>query len=1242
MKKFLVSVLAIAGLVACHNEEIVSVQKGNPIAFDSFVENATRVGYNSSNPLEEFDVWAYMGNTRILTQERVYGGPDYRYDNTQYWIPGQPYFFAALAPCDAVTVADGNVTNEGLGEITFTNTDGTQDLIYATYSVTADGSQDAVELQFNHLLSKVKFSFKNEFDNANYTFTVSNIKMTAPESASINLTADEYTWDSHAGNITLEFGATQTEHASVRNKFSSDDLLTIPAGVGQVYNVTFDVNLYVAGTFARTYNKEAKISGIEFEAGKGYSLTATINADTFNLEDIDFDATVENWDDTSAPAYEPYKVEVNGVDFDNLADACDAAMNSGYPVKFFQHVVIDADTTITVPAGKTLELELNGYTLTGVTNETSSNRNMFDVRGTMTVNGAPISRASAAVNGTISVKHIGTDMGWGASTNVFNVTAGGVLNLENVTAKNLGGSAMAFVAHLNNWGEVTLNVNNSTLESTYIAVRVFNSGNDMNNVTIANTELKGKYCFWVHNYKAAGDNAGTDATLNLNIYNPGQNNTFTYTSKAPVLFGFANPINVDQYGISKKVSDDGSIVEMGSVIDNGIIYRGTVGTEENQTIKKVVVGEGITTLYDRTFRRFYALETVELPSTLTHIGVDGSGVFQSCNNLKNVVLPENLVHLGKGSFQECSSLTSINIPQGVTRIEENALRATGLVSVEFHEGVIYFGSQAFRDCKQLKSVVIKAPQFTVEANAFGIMSGTPGTIIYVANDEMKAYLESTLMYGSQFRVVVMGTDNNVASNDTELKTVLENAQSGATVYVAAGQYNALPDVKDGVIVEAAGAVFNGVSHVRGNGATVKGATFINNFTGDNDNCLTGALNNTTFENCVFESYSALRWCNATGDIVFTNCKFGTEQSWRGVHFDTGNNTTMTFNNCDLYGFQAIGSTVEKVIFNKCNFFKGRSTNVVNMYDSVYEYNNCKFVAGYYCDCAANGVTATFKGCSYVDNSNIINIVRFDKDPATCTITFDGKKYVSQGLLCNESTNTYTVYSGAGFKYMATSVLNDGTKNVTIELANDIDLAGIEWPAVRTNAAFVLDGKGYAIKNLTTSAVESDGFDCTALFTSTRKATTIKNLVVDNATVTGNGRSNSHGAVLVATPWAALNIEGVTVKNSTVSNCDRSSVLVTYLYFQPATVKNCVVEGCTVNSIGTAGALLGVNNSKNFEATGNTVKGTTISSSEGSNKAGILIGTWQSTGTLTESGNVVENSKAINAGTETNNNIGRTL
>ncbi len=246
--------------------------------------------------------------------------------------------------------------------------------------------------------------------------------------------------------------------------------------------------------------------------------------------------------------------------------------------------------------------------------------------------------------------------------------------------------------------------------------------------------------------------------------------------------------------------------------------------------------------------------------------------------------------------------------------------------------------------------------------------------------------------------------------------------------------------------------------------------------------------------------------------------------------------------------------------------------------------------------------------------------------------------VAEGLLL--LNDCYYVSSGEGFKNLATQVLNDGTKSVVAELANDIDLAGIEWPAVKVAAALVLDGKGHIIKNLSTSAVEDHGFYSTAMFTSTRKATTIKNLVVENATVTGKGGDNSHGAVLVACNYAALTISGVTVKNSTISNCDRTGGLLTYLYFTTATVENCVVVGCTINSIGTAGAILGMNNSHDFTMKGCQVVNTTVSSSEGSNKAGIFIGTWQDAGTLTSEGNTHSGSKAINAGTETNNEIGR--
>ena len=285
-----------------------------------------------------------------------------------------------------------------------------------------------------------------------------------------------------------------------------------------------------------------------------------------NLLTSQVDIKVEIVPEYEEPDYSIYNVVVNGVSYDDFATAVAKAMELGKPVEFIQNVAIDADETITVPAGKELTLNLNGYTLKGVSDEKGSNRNMFDVRGTMTVDGAnTLTKAAAEGNGTISIRHDGENMGWGSSTNVFNVTAGGVLNIMNTHAINFGGSDMGFVAHLNNWGEVTLNVENSTLESNYVAVRVFNSGPDKNNVTIKNSTLKGgSYAFWVHNYTVAdfGTKEKADAQkalLNLDIFNG--TNTFIGKNDTPVRFGFTNSEYADENGVIAITDDEGNVIE---------------------------------------------------------------------------------------------------------------------------------------------------------------------------------------------------------------------------------------------------------------------------------------------------------------------------------------------------------------------------------------------------------------------------------------------------------------------------------------------------------------------------------------------------------------------------------------------------------------------------------------------------------------------------------------------------------
>ena len=625
-----------------------------------------------------------------------------------------------------------------------------------------------------------------------------------------------------------------------------------------------------------------------------------------------------------------------------------------------------ADPSFTIAAGKTLSIDLNGNKLSATSTQTGKNYNMFDVRGTLTVK-----------NGTMEYKHLGENMGWGSSTNLFNVTAGGVLNLEGVTAKNLGGSDMGFVAHLNNWGEVTLNVENSTLESNYVAVRVFNSGYDMNNVTIKNSTLQGvSAAFWVHNYTVA--DFGTEekaeaqkALLNFDIYNG--TNTFSPDLNG-VRYGFTNSVRTDAYGITKSVSEDGSEVTLGSIVENGLVRRGVAGTEENTTIKKVIVEEGVGVLYDRTFRRFYALEEVVLPSTLTTIGAAGSGVFQSCNNLKSIVLPESVTVLGKGSFQECSSLESINIPAGVTRIEADALRATGLVSVEFHEGVTYFGAQAFRDCKQLKEVIINAPEFTMEGNTFGITAApfTPMTI-YVANAEMKTYVESKLTAHAKTYITVVAPNSVASKEDLPAEngiidtTFEEDVNLYGDIRVSANETNANSGYGATGVTVTDGAVLNGQGHT----------LTVDNAWGTWD-CVVAAQGGTIKNLTVSGAMRGIFMPGANGDVYIDNVIF--DNVIYTFNSDAGNkNYGVYISNSTLNGWTSHSDVHKEVVYTNCSFGEGNGYAFCRPYGPT-SFIGCDFAAGFeveaigkitFENCTLGGVALTADNLSTLVTSDTI-------------------------------------------------------------------------------------------------------------------------------------------------------------------------------------------------------------------------------------------------------------------------------
>ncbi len=318
MKKLFVAALAVLSLAACSNDEILDAPRSAAIKFDNaFVENATRAAADPStngNSINNFDVWAFVNESdgTVFNGENVtkQGNGTWSYDNTQYWAPENFYYFAALSPMDCANVtsvvpAAGAEAKLGLGEITFVNENGGVDLLYAKKVVETDDDinvvPDAVKLQFQHLLSKVKFTFTNGFTTDNVSIKVSDIRMTAPRSATINLAQADYAkaWVLGSEAVELAFGDVETLYtADGRNSAEcAQERLTIPADANQVYTITFNVKVYNGVQEVMSVDKTSTVSNFALDMGNAYNFTAEVNPENLNMSDIEFDVEqdVEGW-----------------------------------------------------------------------------------------------------------------------------------------------------------------------------------------------------------------------------------------------------------------------------------------------------------------------------------------------------------------------------------------------------------------------------------------------------------------------------------------------------------------------------------------------------------------------------------------------------------------------------------------------------------------------------------------------------------------------------------------------------------------------------------------------------------------------------------------------------------------------------------------------------------------------------------------------------------------------------------
>lgn len=136
---------------------------------------------------------------------------------------------------------------------------------------------------------------------------------------------------------------------------------------------------------------------------------------------------------------------------------------------------------------------------------------------------------------------------------------------------------------------------------------------------------------------------------------------------------------------------------------------GEITTNESYTpwgnyprdIKKVVIGEGITGIGERTFSGLTNLIEVVMPESLTSIG---NGAFTSCRSLKTIDL-SHITTIGEYAFDSCHALTAVDIGS-VTSMDSYAFRNSGLRSITIPETLTVVPDYAFPSCTSLREVIL--------------------------------------------------------------------------------------------------------------------------------------------------------------------------------------------------------------------------------------------------------------------------------------------------------------------------------------------------------------------------------------------------------------------------------------------------------------------------------------------------------------------------------------------------------
>ena len=174
-------------------------------------------------------------------------------------------------------------------------------------------------------------------------------------------------------------------------------------------------------------------------------------------------------------------------------------------------------------------------------------------------------------------------------------------------------------------------------------------------------------------------------------------------------------------------------------VGNGVTSIGDSAFYFCYSLALITIPNGVTSIEKFSFYRCYSLASITIPNSVIRIensAVDyccslvsitipnsviriGAGMLSTCSSLASITIPNSVTSIGSNMFYDCYSLASITIPNSVTSIGISAFYdCYSLTSIKIPNGVTSIGDSAFKSCYSLTSIKIPNGVTSIEAGTF--------------------------------------------------------------------------------------------------------------------------------------------------------------------------------------------------------------------------------------------------------------------------------------------------------------------------------------------------------------------------------------------------------------------------------------------------------------------------------------------------------------------------------------------